>query len=118
MKLSKVADKGNVVRLAASGRLTQEDMASVTDAMHNLLGAGGYGRLVLLDMAQLEFVDSGGISWLLVRHKRCREAGGKLVFYSLQPMVLAVLKTLRLDQVFDIAEHETAALAMAEGADS
>ena len=75
-----------------------------------------YGKKLLLNLAQTDFVDSAGVSWLLVCHKRCREAGGQLVIHSLTPMVRQVLGVLRLDQVFQLADDPARARALLDGA--
>jgi len=115
MELSTVSDDGQVLRLRASGRITQDVLSPREDELGELLGAEGYARRVVLSLADVDFMDTSGISWLLARHKRFREAGGTLVIHSLLPMVLEVLKVLRLHLVFRLAENESAALASIQG---
>jgi anti-anti-sigma factor len=110
MKLSVVSDDGDVLRLQATGRITQDDLSPSFDQMRELLGAGGYTRNVLLSLADVDFIDTSGISWLLACHKRFREGNGKLVIHSVVPMVLEVLKMLRLNLVFRLADNAAAAL--------
>ena len=112
MKLTVVADEGDVLRLSATGSVSRDDSAPLADPMRDVLGARGYSRHVVFDMGGVDFIDSSGVSWLLVCHKRFREAGHKMVLHSLQPMVHNVVKMLRLDLVFDLADHESAALEM------
>jgi anti-anti-sigma factor len=115
MELSTVSDDGHVLRLRASGRITQEKIAPSSDELGDLLGVGGYARRVVLNLADVDFIDTSGISWLLARHKRFRQASGKLVLHSLMPMVLEVLKVLRLHRVFHLADNEPAAVALVQG---
>jgi anti-anti-sigma factor len=115
MKLSRVSDDGRVLCLGAAGRITQDELPRYGDEMEGLLGAGGYARHVVLSLAEVDFIDTSGISWLLARHKRFREASGKLVIHSVVPMVLEVLKVLRLHSVLHLADNEPAALALARG---
>lgn len=117
MELSVVSDDGDVLRLAIAGRITQSDVTPFSDRLGNLLGSAGYARRVTLGLAETDFIDSSGINWLLVRHKRFREAGGRLVVHSVSPAVLQVLEMLRMGQVFHLAEDGPAALAMARGGD-
>jgi anti-anti-sigma factor len=115
MKLSRVSDDGQVLRLQVTGRITHDVLSPWGDELGNLLGGGGYARRVILSLADVDFIDTSGISWLLARHKRFREASGKLVIHSVMPLVLEVLKVLRLHMVFHLAENEPAALALAQG---
>lgn len=117
MKLSVVCDEGDVLRLQASGRITQERLSSDSDRMGELLGTGGYRRKVVLGLADVDFIDSSGIGWLLRCQKRFREADGKLVIHSVVPMVSEILKMLRLHLVFQMADNESAALALAREGD-
>ena len=118
MNLSMVSDDGDVLRLQAGGRITQDNLSPFSDEMGELLGADGYTRHVVLSLAEVDFIDSSGIGWLLARHKRFREANGKLVIHSVVPMVLEVLKVLRMHVVFQLADNESAALALAQGSDA
>jgi anti-anti-sigma regulatory factor len=52
------------------------------------------------------------MGWLLLCNKRFREADGRLVIHSVPPVVLDVMKVMRLDRVLKLAEDEVAALAM------
>lgn len=115
MNLGTVSDDGDVLRLQAAGRITQDSLSPASDKLGDLLGAEGYARRVVLCLADVDFIDTSGISWLLGRHKRFREAGGKLVIHSMVPMVAEVLKVLRLHAVFHLAESESAALALIRG---
>ena len=117
MELTVASDDGGVLRLQLAGSITQDDLWPFSDPMLELLGEEGYARKVALSLADVDFIDSSGISWLLVRHKRFRQAEGKLVIHSVPPMVAEVVKMLRLNLVFLLADDETAAAALAEGED-
>jgi anti-anti-sigma factor len=63
-----------------------------------------YARRVFFDMSAVDYIDSSGVSWLLICHKRFREAGGKLVLHSIHPMVKQVLGVLKLERVLHLAD--------------
>jgi anti-anti-sigma factor len=109
MDVKIVSDDGNVVRFQVSGRITQKQTEPDDEPIAKLLGKEGYSRKALLDMSQAEYIDSSGVSWLLVAHKRFRSAGGKIVTYNIPPLVLNVLKVLRMHLVFDLAGDENEA---------
>ena len=113
MKLSTVSDDGQVLSLRVIGRLRYEEVLHFGDEMGAMLGSAGYARRVVLDLGAVDFIDTTGVTWLLGRHKRFREAGGKLVIHSLAPASLEVLKVLKLHHVLHLADDEPSALAMA-----
>jgi len=115
MDLDVVSDDGNLVRLQMKGRIVQDVMARQGEPIGELLGPDGYRRRALLSLSKTDFIGSSGLSWLLVAHKRFREAGGKLVLHSIPVMVRDVLKVMRLDMVLDVAENESDAAALARG---
>jgi len=117
MNLTVASDDGDVLRLQLAGNITQDDLWPFSDPLHELLGEDGYSRKVALGMGDVDFVDSSGISWLLVRHKRFRQADGKLVIHSIPATVAEVVKMLRLDLVLHLANDESAAVALAQGAE-
>jgi anti-anti-sigma factor len=116
MRLSIVSNDGDVVRMQAAGQITQGALAVNPEPMGDLLGEGSYGRRVALGLAEATFLDSSGMGWLLLCNKRFRETAGRLVIHSVPPVILDVIKVMRLDQVLKIAEDETAALAALQGA--
>ena len=111
MKLTITSDDGDVLLMEASGRITQGDVSQFDDPMRDLVGDDGFGRRVVLDLGNVEFVDSSGIGWLVASHKHFRKDGGKLVVHSVRPMVTEILKILKFHQVLVIAKNERAALA-------
>ncbi|MEQ8791890.1 MAG: STAS domain-containing protein [Pirellulaceae bacterium] len=115
MQLSIHADDGKFLRMRLVGRVTQKELPAQEDLFVTHIGADAYRRRVLLNMEDSEFLDSSGVSWLLVAHKRFRDQGGRLVLHSLPPMVSNVLKVLRMNQILTLAETEQAALKLLEG---
>jgi anti-anti-sigma factor len=115
MKLSLHSDDGNFLHMRLKGKVTQKELPVQEDLFVKELGSGAYGRSVLLDMQESEFLDSSGVSWLLVSHKRFREHGGRLVLHTIPPLVGNVLKVLRMNQIFSMAENEQAAMKLAQG---
>lgn len=113
MELKVVNSEDGRFRMKVEGQVVQRFLGPNSDPMVNLVSADDYKRECFLDLSGVPFIDSSGISWLLVHHKRFRQAGGKLVLYSLQPAVTEVIHVLRLHLVFTIADNEPAALAMA-----
>ena len=115
MHLSIESEDNGVVQVKSSGRITQDQLAKTPDPLGDLLGADAFSRNVLLDMSDTEFLDSSGVSWLLVSHKKFQEEKGRMVIHSVPPIVLNVIKILRMNLVFELAENEQAALVKMRG---
>jgi serine/threonine-protein kinase RsbW len=60
-------------------------------------------RPAIIDLAQVDFMASRGISMLLASSKRLRKAGHKLVLLNPQPLVDSSLRTARMETVMPIA---------------
>jgi anti-sigma B factor antagonist len=105
MKLSIAQDEGNNnVRVALAGHVTQRDINPLEDPLITLLGPGGYSKIVRMDLSEADFLDSSGVGWLLSCHKRMKQAGGRLTLERPHPMVANVLRVLKLERVFDMAD--------------
>jgi len=63
-------------------------------------------------MAETRFIDSSGLSWLVVCHKRFVQAGGRLVLHSVSPAIMELFKMMRLELVLEIADNEDAAMEL------
>ena len=117
MKLSVQSDSDNVLRLDVSGRIRMMAPSDQADAFGEALPEGGYARNVILSLENSDYIDSGGVSWLVISHRRFNEAGGKLVIHSAPSVVLEVFKVMSLDRVLNLVNDEPAALALIEGED-
>ncbi|NLS93880.1 MAG: STAS domain-containing protein [Planctomycetaceae bacterium] len=116
MQLSLRSDDGQVLRVDASGRINLAVLAEQQEALSELLEGRGYRQTVLFDMTGVELVDSAGMSWLVVQHKRFCDAGGKFAIHSVPFTVMETLKVMRLDQVLNVADSESEALKLVQGA--
>jgi anti-anti-sigma factor len=75
------------------------DAAQVDTAEASLGDAAG---AVTLDLAELDYIASAGISVVLALFKRLHASGGSLKLINLTPHVYNVFKYAGLDQVLDI----------------
>ena len=63
---------------------------------------------VVVDLGQVTFLDSTGLSVLLAGLKRCQTAGGNLRVVSPQPNVRRVFAVTGLSEAFQLAPEEQA----------
>jgi anti-sigma B factor antagonist len=68
----------------------------------------GSRRQVVIDMEDLEYIDSSGLGFIVTYHERLSQKGQQLSLINLRPHVMRVFKITRLDQILDIVETEPA----------
>ncbi len=115
MEIKIAEQEGNLVKVRVSGPVTQRELAPQDEPLRDLLGSEGYGRQVLLDLADVSYLDSSGVGWLLTCHKRIKQAGGTLIVHSFSPIVSNVLRVLKLERVLQLAENAKTAEQTARG---
>jgi anti-sigma B factor antagonist len=118
MKLSIAEQDGNNVRVALAGQCSQRNLNPLEDPLIQLLGPGGYAKLVRLDLSEVSFLDSSGVGWLLSCQKRMKQAGGRLTLERPHPMVVNVLRVLKLEKLFELPEAGSSPPAEQPGADA
>jgi anti-anti-sigma factor len=85
--------------VALRGELDVADAASVAAAVN---AVAVRARELIVDLAGLEFIDSSGLTALLLARKQARKAGGDLLLAGPQDQVLRVLAAIRLAGVFSV----------------
>lgn len=65
----------------------------------------------MIDMAQVDFVDSSGLVALVMALKMANQIGSELVICNLRPTVRLIFEITQLDRVFAIFESREAALS-------
>ncbi len=66
---------------------------------------------IIVNLANVDFIDSTGLSTRVVGMKRCRQQNGTLVLYGTQGPVKSIMKLTLLDKVFTIFETQEEAVA-------
>lgn len=59
-------------------------------------------RSLVVDLSDVEFCDSSGLSALLIAERQMRSNGGKVKLVGVHKKVMALLKISQLDRLFDI----------------
>lgn len=57
---------------------------------------------VVMDMAEIDFIDSAGLGVLVGLYKQVRRAGRRTRFTGVNPAVLHVMQVIKLDRIFDL----------------
>jgi len=99
------------VRVARfSGSCTMEQSALVAEEL-TPVAIDAAVRVVVLDLGDLDFVESSGLGGVIAAYLKCRKRGGEFRIAAPQPNIRRVLKITRLDQLFPIFDTVEAALA-------
>jgi len=80
----------------------------VRDRISDLIETGC--SMILLSFLETEAVETAGLRTLLAGHGKVRQAGGRLVFCSINQAVKTSLEITGLETVFNLCPDETAAL--------
>lgn len=95
--------------LSAAGEI---DVATAPDLRAALLELIGEGRnRIVVDLEQVEFLDSTGLGVLVSSVKRVRADGGDLTVVCTRPHILKVFEITGLTSVFSV--HDSLATAVA-----
>jgi len=90
------------------GRITLgEETEALRNKIRDVLGAGHVR--ILLDLGEITYIDSVGLSTLIASYTSARKAGGDLKLLHLPRGVHQLLQITRLSTVFEIYENLAAA---------
>ncbi len=99
-----------VTILDLSGRITLgEGSVTLRDAVHDTLAKGS--KHILLNLENINYIDSSGIGELVSGFTSVRNAGGELKLLNLTKKVHDLLQITKLYTVFDIWDSEASAVS-------
>jgi len=99
-----------VAVLDLSGRITLgEGSVQIRDAIRELLGKGR--KSILLDLGEVNYIDSSGLGELVSAYTSARNQGAALKLLKLTKKVHDLLQLTKLYTVFDIFDDEAVAIA-------
>jgi len=96
--------------LDLSGRITLgEGSVQLRDATRDLLSKGS--KNILLNLGDVNYIDSSGIGELVSAYTTVRNQGGELKLLNLTKKVHDLLQITKLYTVFDVKDDEASAIA-------
>jgi anti-sigma B factor antagonist len=102
-------DVGDVAIVDFSGKITLgEGSAMLRKMVRDLITAGR--RKILLNLADVDYIDSSGIGELVGAYTSVRSASGELKLVYLTKRVHDLIQITRLFTVFDVQPDEAAAV--------
>jgi len=100
---------GGVTIVDLYGRIVLgEGSAGVRDLVRNLIKEGN--KKILLNLRDVDYIDSSGLSELVSAFTSARSQGGELKLLNLTKRVRALLQITKLLTVFDITDDEAASV--------
>jgi anti-sigma B factor antagonist len=98
-----------VTILDCSGRITLgEGSVTLRDSVRDLLAKGD--KKILLNLADVSYIDSSGIGEMVSAFTTVRNQGGELKLLNLTKKVHDLLQITKLYTVFDVKDDEAAAV--------
>ncbi|HVI10123.1 MAG TPA: STAS domain-containing protein [Candidatus Binatia bacterium] len=92
-----------------SGRITLGDeIEQLRDTIRSLVAEGK--KKIILNLAQVDYIDSSGVGELVAAYTTVRNAGGELKLLALTKKVHDVLYVTKLYTVFDVKDDEFTAV--------
>lgn len=99
----------DTLTLHLEGRFDAASAASFRTRFNQEVGLGL--KRVLVDLREVSFIDSSGLSALVNSFKVLRDHQGEFALVNVQPQARIALELTRLDQVFTVYESEEAAFS-------
>ncbi len=107
---TKIRHVEGVTVLDLSGRITLgEASGKLRGAVQEALSAGS--KKILLNLAEVNYIDSAGLGELVSAYTTVKNAGGDLKLLGLTKKVKDLLVITKLLTVFDVKETEKEAIA-------
>ncbi|MBI5724727.1 MAG: STAS domain-containing protein [Planctomycetes bacterium] len=98
-----VARQGQTAVVRVRGFADMTETGEFQDQLANL--AGQPKSLIVVDMSELDFINSSGLGALIACHRTAKENGGELRLVKPKPAVMNVLEITRLNELFHICQN-------------
>jgi anti-sigma B factor antagonist len=106
----KTREVSGVTVLDLSGKITLGDGAlTLREAVKDTMAKGQ--KKILVNLADVNYIDSAGIGELVTAFTSVKNAGGSLKLLQLTKKVKDVLQITKLYTVFDVEDDEATAIA-------
>ena len=98
-----------IVKIAFSGEITLDNSLIFKEEIKNYLVDKGI-YFWIIDLNEVEFIDSSGLGMLISFFKEINEKKGQLVYIGIHDYVAKIIDLVQLGQVFIIKDDEKEAL--------
>jgi anti-sigma B factor antagonist len=109
MELTKTYPEGDIAYLVLNTH--KLDMSNTVEFKKKIVQIAQTETRVILDISQVEFVDSSGLGSILSFLRDLRTRGGELRLCGVQPRVMAMFELVRMQKIVPIAASAEEALS-------
>jgi len=109
-------DPAGVARVAVAGDVTIQDFADGgPNPMESVLGTSWAAQRVLVSLDSVPYIDSSAIGWMIDCQRRFKSGGGCVVWHSPSTRVREMIDMLKMRNILDVRENESAARSALKG---
>ena len=95
----KVTEDGNISTVFLDGEIDMDKTEAAKEVIFPLIDAG---KEVHLNLSNVQYMDSSGISVLIESHQKAAELGTKVILKEISKSVLKVIMMAKLEQILII----------------
>ena len=95
----KISEEGNITTVHLDGEI---DMDVIEKAKEVIFPHIDSGKEVHLNLSQVQYMDSSGISVLIESHQKATELGTKVILKDISKSVLKVIMMAKLEQILNL----------------
>ena len=95
----KVTEEGNSSTVFLDGEIDMDKTDEVKGAIFPVIDSG---KNVALNLSNVQYMDSSGISVLIESHQKALEKGTKLIIKDVSKSVLKVIMMAKLEQILNL----------------
>ena len=107
---TRVRESAEVIILDISGRIVLGDGSKDLSRKIAELLSEGHNK-ILVNLAEVTYVDSSGLGELVSSYGSVKNAGGKVKLLNLQPRIAELLRMTKLHTLFECFSDESQAVA-------
>lgn len=100
---------GNLQFLTLSGRIDGYSLAHIEKQFIHAIARGNPPEIIV-NMQQVDFMDSAALAFLIKIEKRCAASDGKMILVGIPPQVLQIFRLTNLEHYFSICDTEQRAM--------
>ena len=95
----KVTEEGNISTIHLDGEIDMDVTEKAKEAIFPVIDSG---KEVHLNLSQVQYMDSSGISVLIESHQRALEKNTKVIIKDVSKSVLKVIMMAKLEQILNL----------------
>ena len=96
---NKITEEGNITTIHLDGEI---DMDVIENAKEVIFPHIDAGKEVHLNLSQVQYMDSSGISVLIESHQKALEKNTKVIIKDVSKSVLKVIMMAKLEQILNL----------------